>query len=146
MNNDIKISCTIVANESNSGLGLELWIDDQCLYKNDCVDSTPIPVEVEIKDDKGEHELRFVMKNKTTEQTQLANDGTIASDVRLTISDVAFDNIKLGYLLTELSTYIHDFNGTGKETQDKFFGEMGCNGTVSLKFSSPFYLWLLEHM
>ena len=40
----------------------------------------------------------------------------------------------------------HDFNGTQPEIKDTFFGEMGCNGTVSLRFTTPIYLWLLEHM
>jgi len=44
------------------------------------------------------------------------------------------------------AVYVHDFNGTGKFVNKQFFGEMGCNGTVELKFSSPFYLWLLENM
>ena len=68
------------------------------------------------------------------------------SDATLTIKDLAFDEIKLNYMLTELAVYTHDFNGTQDTTQDKFYGEMGCNGTVSLKFATPIYLWLLEHM
>jgi hypothetical protein len=42
--------------------------------------------------------------------------------------------------------YEHNANGTGPLVQDKFYGEMGCNGTVTLEFSSPTYLWLLEQM
>jgi hypothetical protein len=38
------------------------------------------------------------------------------------------------------------FNGTSEVTEDKFYSELGCNGTVSLKFTTPMYLWLLEHM
>jgi len=44
------------------------------------------------------------------------------------------------------ATYTHNFNGTQAETTDKFYGEMGCNGTVSLRFTTPIYLWLLETM
>jgi hypothetical protein len=49
-------------------------------------------------------------------------------------------------MVTEQAVYTHDFNGTQQEIQDEFYSEMGCNGTVSLKFSTPIYLWLLEHM
>jgi len=49
-------------------------------------------------------------------------------------------------MFTELATYTHDFNGTKELTQEKFYGVMGCNGTVSLKFATPIYLWLLENM
>ena len=72
--------------------------------------------------------------------------GNIISDAKLTVTNVAFDDIQLGHMLTEKATYAHDFNGTGVMGQHKFYGEMGCNGTVSLKFSTPIYLWLLEHM
>jgi hypothetical protein len=146
MSNSLKISCSIGATDPDSKLGLELWVDDQCLYNNESVDSVSIPVEIEIADDEGEHELRFVMKNKTVEHTKIDDNGNIVSDANLTIADVAFDGIKLGHLLTKSAVYTHDFNGTGNQTEEKFFGEMGCNGTVGLKFSSPFYLWLLEHM
>ena len=37
-----------------------------------------------------------------------------------------------------------EINGTQESVDDDFFGTMGCNGTVRLKFSSPVYLWLLE--
>mgnify|MGYP003352455181 CR=1 FL=1 len=42
--------------------------------------------------------------------------------------------------------YRHDYNGTGQPTEDNFFGVLGCNGTVELRFTTPIYLWLLEHM
>ena len=97
-------------------------------------------------EDNTEHELRLVLKNKTTAHTQVDEHGNIVSDVRLQITDMAFDEIQLRNILAEQAVYTHDFNGTGKETEDKFYGELGCNGTVSLKFATPMYLWLLEHM
>jgi len=87
-----------------------------------------------------------VLKNKTAEHTQVDDHGNIITDARLLITDLAFDEIKLGHMLVEQAVYTHNFNGTGATIQDKFYGELGCNGTVSLKFSTPMYLWLLEHM
>jgi hypothetical protein len=49
-------------------------------------------------------------------------------------------------MVTEQAMYTHNFNSTGPSTQDKFYGELGCNGTVTVKFNTPIYLWLLEHM
>jgi hypothetical protein len=146
MTNTIKISCLVGATDSTANLGLEIWVDDTKLYDNDQIDTGSLPVELEIVEDEADHELRFVMKNKTTEHTKVDEQGNILSDASLTVTDLAFDEIKLGYMLTEHAVYTHDFNGTGEETQDKFYGEMGCNGTVSLKFTTPIYLWLLEHM
>ena len=126
-------------------LGFEAWINNKKFHDIDHVVGRQ-QISMEIPDDEAEHELRLIMKNKTIEHTQIDEAGNIMSDANLTVSDVAFDEIKLGYMLTEQATYAHDFNGTGAMSQHRFYGEMGCNGTVSLKFSTPIYLWLLEHM
>jgi hypothetical protein len=99
-----------------------------------------------MSDDDGEHELRIVMKHKTADHTEVNETGEIVRDVMLIISDVKFDEIELGQVFVEKTTYVHDFNGSQPLVEDKFFGDMGCNGTVSLKFSTPSYLWLLENM
>jgi len=124
---------------------MEIWLDDQLIFDQDRVAETTAFTH-ELSDDDAEHELRFVLKNKTAEHTAIDDAGNIIKDACLIISDLTFDEIQLGYMFIELATYSHDFNGTGNQTQDKFYGTMGCNGTVSLKFSTPVYLWLLENM
>jgi len=145
MSNTISISCTLDTTNPDAALGFEAWVDDQKFFDTDHV-QTRQQVVVEINDDDHEHELRFVLKNKTSDHTQVDADGNIVSDARLIVSDLTFDEIKLGHMVTEQAVYTHDFNGTGAVTHDKFYGEMGCNGTVSLKFSTPVYIWLLENM
>jgi hypothetical protein len=61
------------------------------------------------------------------------------------ITDLSFDEILLAQIFVDKATYTHNFNGTGEETQEKFYGELGCNGTISLKFTTPIYLWILEN-
>jgi hypothetical protein len=99
-----------------------------------------------ISDNDAEHLLKFVLKNKTAAHTQIDSDNNIVKDARLTVTNVQFDEIPLGQTFINLATYTHTFNGTGVPTEQKFYGEMGCNGTVGLKFSTPIYMWLLEHM
>jgi len=145
MSNTVSISCILDTTNPSATLGFEAWVDDQKFFDTEhMLDQQQIVVE--IADDDGEHELRFVLKNKTLDHTQIDESGNIVADANLIVTDLAFDEIKLGHIITEQSTYTHDFNGTGQLTQDKFYGEMGCNGIVSLKFSTPMYLWLLEHM
>jgi hypothetical protein len=86
------------------------------------------------------------MKHKTTEHTKIDEQGAIVSDACLTVSNLAFDEIELKQIFIDHAVYTHNFNGTQTEIQDKFYGEMGCNGTVSFKFTTPICLWLLEHM
>ena len=145
MTSNVTITCTVDTTNTDAALGFEAWIDDQKFFDTDHVQAQQ-QIFVEIADNDGERELKFVMKNKTSDHTQVNEAGNIVADANLIVTDLAFDEIKLGHMFTKQSTYTHDFNGTGQLIQDKFYGEMGCNGTVSLKFTTPIYLWLLEHM
>ena len=140
------ITFNLATTGATAELGFEAWIDERKFLDVDHVKETQ-SVTVELEDqDNTEHELRLVLKNKTTAHTQVDEHGNIMADARLVITDVAFDEIKLGHMFFEQAVYTHDFNGTGKYSKEKFYGEMGCNGTVILKFTTPMYLWLLEHM
>lgn len=146
MSNTVTISCILNTTDPAATLGFEAWVNDTKFIDVEHVQNAQ-PVSIEIPDDSdGEHELRFILKNKTAEHTKLDAENRLISDAKLTVTDLTFDGIKLGHKLTELAVYNHDFNGTGSMTQEKFYSELGCNGTVSLKFSTPLYLWLLEHM
>jgi hypothetical protein len=146
MTNTTTISCILDTTNPAATLGFEAWIDDQKFFDTNHVQGQQQVVVEIADDDDGDHELRFVLKNKTSDHTQVDGAGNIVLDATLTITDLAFDEIKLGHMVTEQTVYTHDFNGTGELIQDKFYSEIGCNGTVSLKFSTPIYLWLLEHM
>jgi hypothetical protein len=145
MTNTISISFELNTSDSQAELGFEAWVDNEKF-----VDIAHVPghqlIKIDIDDADGDHELRLILKNKTETHTKIDEQGNIVSDATLTISALAFDEIKLGHMVTKLATYTHDFNGTKELVQDQFYGEMGCNGVVSLGFTTPVYLWLLEHM
>ena len=145
MKNTVKISCVIDTTDCKSALGMEIWFDDQQIFNQDWVTESQT-ISYELSDIDAEHELRFVMKNKTADHTKVDESGIIVKDACLIISDLAFDDIALGNIVTEKAVYTHNFNGNGETVQDKFFGQMGCNGTVSIKFTTPMYLWLLENL
>ena len=97
-------------------------------------------------DEGGEHELQFVMSGKTHQHTKIDEQGNILSDVLLELRDIVIDGIDISNMFYSHARYTHDFNGTQPQTTTTTHGSLGCNGVVSLKFSSPFYLWLLENM
>jgi hypothetical protein len=136
----------ISSTDHSTPLGLEIWLDDSLVH--DVVPTQePVQFSVEVDDSQeAEHELKFVLKNKTNDHTQIDEQGNIVKDVVVNVNNVNFDGIELGQIVNDLATYTHDFNGTGATTVEKFYGTMGCNGTVSLKFTTPMYLWLLENM
>ena len=140
-----QISCTVGTADPTAPLGLEVWLDQDQLCNIEHV-TEEMPLVFNVEDIEGNHELRFIMKGKTTAHTVIDNDGNIIKDAGVTISEVAFDDIKINYILTNISRYAHDFNGTQSPVVDKFYGYMGCNGVVNLPFTTPIYLWLLENM
>ena len=130
---------------SSAKLGFETWLNDQKIFDIDYV-QTSTEVSVPVIDDEGEHVLKLVLKGKHPEHTTVNSSGDIVDDARLTIDNLSFDDIPLGQIVSEKTVYCHDFNGSREPINDRFFGEMGCNGTVELRFTTPIYLWLLENM
>ena len=139
------VTFDLTSSDYAAALGFEVLLDDKVLLSIEHV-LEPMPVSLEILDDEGEHEFKFVMKNKTPEHTVVDADGNIIKDAMLSIANVAFDEIKLGHIFVEQCVYHHSFNGSQDPIKDKFYGDMGCNGYVSLRFTTPIYLWLLETM
>lgn len=146
MENKFTITADVDTNSADAPLGFEVWVDGVLLQNVDSVAGpTTISVDVEDADDV-EHELKFVLKNKTQEHTTIDELGNIVKDSVVEIKNIKFDEIELGNMFYDQAVYHHNFNGNGANTEDKFYGTMGCNGAVMLKFSTPMYLWLLENM
>lgn len=124
MTNTVAITCTVDTTNAAAALGFEAWVDDQKFFDTDHVQAQQLVV-VEIADDDGEHELKFVLKNKTSDHTQIDAAGNIVSDARVIITDLAFDEIKLGHMVTEQSIYTHSQNTHFQSTvEGKFYGVM----------------------
>jgi hypothetical protein len=62
------------------------------------------------------------------------------------VTEISLDEIDCIQIVQNLAVYRHNLNGNGPEIEDQFFGDLGCNGSVELKFTTPVYLWLLENM
>jgi hypothetical protein len=145
MTTTFNISCEIDTTDASVPLDIAVFVDDQPIFDHACVDGA-VRISHDLPEDDGNHELRFVMQHKQPEHTQIDEAGNIVKDARIVIRNIAFDDILLGQIMVEKATYTHSFNGSGETVTEKFYSEMGCNGTVSLKFSTPIYLWLLENM
>tara|TARA_R110000868_G_scaffold403634_1_gene681094 strand:+ start:358 stop:795 length:438 start_codon:yes stop_codon:yes gene_type:complete len=145
MTEQVQLACTVTSLDPTAAVGLEIWLDDTQIYNTEHVDKT-VDFAHEFEDTDGNHQLRFVMKNKTSEHTTIDKAGNILKDCRICINNLSFDLIELGQIFIDQAVYEHNFNGTADTIQDKFYGEMGCNGTVTLAFTTPVYLWLLENM
>ena len=146
MTDTIKFQCNLSTSNAVVPLGFEILLNDKSVFKREHV-TDPCQISLDIEDiDAAEQQLQFVLTGKTVEHTKVDDQGNITEDAMLTISNVLFDDIDINQLLTEQAEYTHDFNGTQTPIKDNFYGNMGCNGTITFKFTTPFYLWLLENM
>jgi len=126
-------------------LGAEVWINQTLVIDIPHV-TADTAFSCPLDDTEASHSLRIVLKNKLPHHTKIDSQGNILQDARLLVKDIAFDEIPLGQVFFAQTVYAHDFNSTRDKILDEFSGEMGCNGTVTLEFTTPFYLWLLENI
>jgi len=141
---DISIGCTVDTTSPQAELVLSIVLDDAVVFEQTITE--PTKFYHTLSDADAEHELKFILSNKLPKHTQIDEQGNILADACIVIKDLEFDALELGQIVPEITVYTHDFNGTGQSIQEKFYSHMGCNGTVSLKFTTPIYLWLLENM
>jgi hypothetical protein len=125
-------------------LQLQVCMDDQTVDSITVTDSRDCAYTVTLDD--GDHELKLTMSGKTTDHTVLDPQDKIVTDAMLEFANIELDAINIDNMVQSLAVYTHDFNGTGVQVHEQFYHAMGCNGTASLKFTTPVYLWLLENM
>ena len=122
-----------------------VWLDDHVVIQSEIASEAEQIVSFERRIDEGKHELKIRLENKSNSDTVIEN-GVVTKDMLLNINDITIDDISLGNLLWS-AEYILD---QPQEYQGKTINHLdGCvnlgwNGTYVLKFTSPFYIWLLE--
>ena len=133
---------------TGSDLGLIVRFNSQVIYHSDDLPQAAQEICYEFEDNsETSYVLEIELTGKLPEHTQINADGDIIQDRVIKITDMVIDDIKLEYLVTEVTEYHHDENGTRDSVVlDKFYGDMGCNGVARFKFHSPVYLWLLENL
>jgi len=92
-----------------------------------------------------DHVFEIKMSGKTSSHTKIDNQGNILDDKIVEIKKFFLDDIDVESILHKTSQYIHDHNGSTVMGKNRFFGILGCNGTVRLEFYSPVPLWFLDN-
>ena len=145
-NETLKFSITLNRTYWDKLPQYSIWVNDDKIV-DDSLTEDRRTVEFERDLAEGDYLLKIRLENKTNKDTIIEN-GEIVKDMLLNIEDIVIDDISLGNLLWD-ATYIldepHEFNGK-TITQLDHCVNLGWNGTYVLKFSSPFYLWLLEKL
>lgn len=92
--------------------------------------------------------VSVTLLNKDSTDTICEGD-RIVDDLQLHITKLAVDGIDLGHLIHNKSKYVIDSPIEYKGALHKEIPGHTClswNGTWSLSFDSPFYLWLLDSL
>lgn len=124
-----------------------VWLDDHVVTQSEIASAAEQMVNFERRVSEGSHTLKIRLENKTIDDTVIEN-GKVTKDMLLNIDDITIDDISLGNLLWS-AEYILDKKQMYKGQEiDHLDGcvNLGWNGTYILKFTSPFYIWLLEKL
>lgn len=89
------------------------------------------------------HSLKIRLENKTEKDTIVIND-VIDKDMLLNIESIEIDDIELESVKWSASVFYPDDPETKPVIPECV--NLGWNGTYTLTFESPFYLWLLEKL
>ena len=136
----------------------EILVDDQSHFKGDITGTEENPnvieFEQELEEDK-EYILTIDRSGKGRNQTVVNDKGDVLKDQMLHIKNIVIDEIDIGALVYE-GVYTPQYpepwatqqREAGVELRESFKNvtKMGHNGKWEFKFSSPFYMWLLENL
>ena len=133
-------------------------IDDQSFFKQDITSTEDEPTLIEFETDLEEgkdYQLIIKRSGKTNNQTIINEKGDILKDQLLHIKHITIDEIDIGALVYE-GVYTPEYpepwatqqRQSGNELKESFKNvtQMGFNGEWKFKFTSPFYMWLLENL
>lgn len=124
-----------------------IWLDDHVIVQSEIASPAQQTLNFERTINEGEHALKIRLENKIDEDVVIDN-GEVVKDMLLNIDDIIIDDISLGNLLWS-AQYILDkkqqYKGQTIDHLDSCVN-LGWNGTYILKFTSPFYIWLLEKL
>ena len=136
------------------GIGATYWkkvptysilINDHAIFTKNKIETASGDVgyvEFDVDVSEGPFALHIRLENKDHTDTRLNGD-EIIKDMLLNIISVEIDEINLGDMLYTHGTFVGD--DTTRPVLERCL-HLGWNGTWTLPFNSPFYIWLLENI
>lgn len=143
----LKFNITLSAKHWNKLPVFSIWVNDQLIVKKELRPDTDI-IEFEQELSQGEHDLKIRLENKNPLTDTVVENDEIVKDMLLNIDDITIDGISLGNLLWSAEYHLDQPCTYQDHTITKLDHcvNLGWNGTYILKFSSPYYIWLLEKL
>lgn len=125
-----------------------IYINDRLVEQKDIDNESvhEIKFDHEVEENQ-EHELKIRLNNKEDQDTVVEN-GEVVKDMLLNIDGIEIDAIDIGNLRWSAEYHLdtpREYQGKTVDHIDNCVN-LGFNGTYILKFTSPFYVWLLEKL
>lgn len=137
----IKFKLEVESEYFNNAPNLRISLDDDVLFDQPITKNTVIETDRAVKDD-STYKINFTLHDKSKYDTIL-EDGKIVKDTLIKIKSVELDDVNITHMLSidkNKFYYTHD----GSDEKHTFYDTMGVNGTSTIEFTTPFYVWLLE--
>ena len=136
----------------------EILINNMSHFKGEITGTEEKPDVIEFEqelEEGNEYNLIILRSGKDKNQTVVDENGDLLKDQMLNIKSIEIDEIDIGALIYE-GVYTPDYpepwatqqREVGTELPESFKNvtQMGHDGKWAFKFSSPFYMWLLENL
>lgn len=136
------ISFELVHTNPGRPIGLEIWLDQQCLFESSKLTKN-LEFAHEFSCDHRPHQLKLVVKNKIPLHTVLDHRGQIIQDTALIVQNFRMNDVLMIDSFCTKSQYT--CKELGKRSLIESFGYLGFNGQVIFDFESPLDQWALEH-
>lgn len=142
----MKIALDVVANAVCDDVSLDIQCDGKVL-KTLSAGTEICSIEHTLPEQPGLHQLVITMTGKNHTHTRCDQQGEIIDDVCFRISRLEFEDLDMFPIFCQgRPCYHHDFNGSRPALLDEFYGIIGCNGSVTMEFSLPFFLWVADYL
>lgn len=130
------------ANKDSADVILEIYFNDKKILQS-CAQTVRQTTTLDLPEHSGDHVLRLVMSGKNHTHTVTDQHNQIIDDVYFTVDRLEFEGLDMKEIFCQGQLcYTHSFNQDQPVILDEFYGVIGCNGCVDMKFSTPFFLWL----
>tara|TARA_Y100000114_G_scaffold34531_1_gene30020 strand:- start:2428 stop:2868 length:441 start_codon:yes stop_codon:yes gene_type:complete len=121
-------------------LDLVIKIDDRTLHM-DVSGAKSTTIDKKISVEPGDHLLTLSVSNKNNRSTVVDEHNNILADSYVKIKKLFIDEIDFGRIMLSESKHVDNNNNITISP-----GGVYTNGTWSLNFTTPVYIWLLEKL
>ena len=126
---------------------VQVLINDKVRFDKIMEHSDIINFKVELEEDQ-QHKLTIVYDNKSARHDVVLQDGLPIKDKRIEINCISFEDIDLDFftLSSQDSLSYTTTDPQGENTKGFDATKLSWNGSTTLLFESPIYIWILENL